>query len=68
MGNIKCFYGEAFWDKKKIECVFAISDCHTIARIHTTGKSKGDTKRFIKKLRLIAKSATKFADWLEKNI
>lgn len=71
MGNIKMFYGKAFWNKKNEdmkEILFAVSDCHNVARIHVKSSSKKEINRFIKKLRKIEKSAKEFADWLEKNI
>ena len=70
-GNIKVFYGKAFWDKKgehTKEILFSISDCNNSARIHTKNSSKKEIKRFVAKLRKIEKTAKDFADYLEAKI
>lgn len=64
-GNVVMFHGKAYWDKKKKDIFFSISDCHESVRLHPERYDK-KMKGFIEKLRLIAKEANAFANWLEK--
>lgn len=71
MGNLKMYYGDAFWNKKgenDKEVLFALSDCHNVARIHSRNSTKKEIKKFIKKLRKIANGANEFADFLQNTI
>lgn len=71
MGSLKMFYGKAYWNsggKRKNEILFALSDCHNVARIHPKNDSKEEIKKFIKKIRKIAKGANEFANYLDETV
>ena len=71
MGNLKMFFGKAHWNKgkeKQKEILFALSDCHSVARIHAKNDSEKEIKKFILKLRKIADGASEFADYLERRV
>lgn len=68
MGNLKTFYGNAFWNKSgenDKEILFALSDCHQVARIHAKNSDKEEILKFIKKLELIEKEAKQFGEYLK---
>lgn len=63
-GSVIAFHGKVqFGQKKEIVSVLEVADCHGKVRLH---QAKSDTnKDFIKKMRKLAKVASRFADALE---
>lgn len=63
-GAAVAFHGEVTWrDTSEITTFFEVSDCHCKARLH---KIKDDSlSDFIEKLRVLAKTAEDFANFLE---
>ena len=64
-GSCVAYCGESSWDPKTRMAFFEVSDCHNSARLHITELDSKDD--FVCKLRILAKSAEDFANWLENN-
>ena len=63
-GSIVTFYGpQPAYGDSRIEPLFELADCHGKVRLHFS--KEHDMKNYIKKMRIIAEEATKFADFLE---
>jgi hypothetical protein len=63
-GSVVAYAGSAPWCKREKSIFLEVSDCHNSCRLHKTESDK--MSDFIKKLRRLAKTASDFADHLEK--
>lgn len=65
-GSVVAWHGEtSFREKEPSEIItfFEVSDCHCKARLH---KTPADTMaQFVSKMRLLAKNANEFAEYLD---
>jgi hypothetical protein len=63
-GSVVVYHGPGRWED--VDTFIEIADCHSKVQLHLT--KLDTTKDFILKLRLLAKTANDFADWLEKEV